>query len=1023
MSVPGGKDSISASSNMGKLFSPQKEADMGTFIDRNLEHWRVSPGSKLSYTATFRRLNHKLLKWEWQPGSWIEYTISDLFRLPDENFFGKAHPTFSFRVLQEYEREGMLRFEFRTNEEVSCFFEFNLQFSGWRSGWVSYWRDMIGSPEERLDSVRIYAPLGCNAGAIYFNEIQPCSFLDSRLHMRDAQLPLVNSDANNGAGHHWMGLYEFSQRQPPEEPLERPNARDRADMHTIERYLTQHLINKYKALDTSHDTPETIMVDLGLKRKTARLAGPPPTYAMALEIYPPRIRTKYQRLLYSCNIEKYFKNLFRLAGKIRYAENNESSRKIESFCLELLQFLRFHGWDEGSGQGTLRDFGYSMGQLGPALLLMRDFLAKHGELDRWRKILRWFAGTGRIYPGNERNDTSENVDILSCQLNSMLISILLDPNEASRRGDLDYFRHWLDRNLRTAPGVSDWIKPDGAIFHRCNHYPSHGITAMKRLLPMLYSLAGTGFDISPEGWNNLCQAGLTIRWYSNSQALPMSMAGSMTAEYSRIDPEIFYHLSMIGRKRGDDANATTAANTFLRLTTNDKKRYDNERNLLLRLGATAEQPPEGTCVINYAAALTHRRHNWLAVVRGHSRYLWRSEILPSANIYGRYQTFGQLEVLPEDASNFTFRHHGWDWNRWPGTTVPVKPLRALHADLRQLDEYSGFEEMLLSPEAFTGGCNLAGRYGVFAMLLRGHPKYERNFVARKSWFFYDDIIVCLGSGISSDDKGCPVQTNLFQSPLQQGAAAGINIPMMNGCNLNAARIDSCGGIGTWLSDTCSNGYYLPSGEFTVTFGRQYSRSWDDTAETEGFFSSAWLEHGVSPQNAAYEYVVLPQGAENAADFAQAMTGPNPPYQILRHDLAVHAITCPQDKLNFIVMFNAGLTGLNSVVNAVDKPALLSYRQDEDTLQLAVCNPDLNLYQGDDLDQFDENGKRREVSIFSRSWVRQASRPIPLRVELNGVWKLHHESSFCRITGHTRNSTILEFMTSDAIPREVILQHS
>jgi len=995
---------------------------MGTFIDRDITGWRVSSGSKLSYTATFLRLNHKLLKWEWQPGSWIEYTIKDAFRQPEESVFGKAHPTFSFRALQEYERDSLLRFEFRYQDNISCFFEFNLKFSGWRTGWVSFWRDMVGRPGDCLDCVRIYAPEGNKNGNIYLDEIQPCTFIDPRLHMRDAQLPLVNSDTSRNSGCHWVGLYEFSLRQPPPEAPERPPAQVRADIRSIERYLTQHFVNQYKAMDTAAITPENIMADLGLKRKTGRLAGPPPIYEPALDIYPARIRAKYRRLLTYCRIEKYFENLFRIAGKIRYGENNDASRQMELFGLELMQFLRFHGWNEGSGQGTLRYFGFALQPLAPALLLMRDFLARNGELDHWRRILRWFAGTGRIY-GVNATPAGENVDILTSETVSILISILLDAQEATQRRDLDCFSQWLNHALTPAPGLADWIKPDGALFHHGNHYPSHGIAALEHLLPVIYALTQTEFDLTEPAWHSLARAGLRVRWYANPLELPMSMAGSSTSGYCRINPDLFYDLSMIARKRGDEPTADTAADTFIRLTETEPPlgERNTERKLMLKMGAAEALPPEGHLTMNYAAAGIHRRHDWLATVRGHSRYLWRSEILPTANLYGRYQTFGQLEILPADRARLSFQPGGWDWNRWPGTTVPVKPLRALHADLHQLDDFTGFAEMLLSPEAFAGGCSLAEAYGVFSMLLRGHPKYEQTFVARKSWFFDDDFIVCLGSGISHDDRGCPVQTNLFQTPLQEGAAAGINLPMMNGGHLNAARIDSCGSCGTWISDTCGNGYYLPSGEFTVTFGRQTSRSWDDTAETEGHFASAWFDHGVCPQNAGYEYVVLPQGVEQTADFALSMLGGNRPYEVLRHDLAVHAVKFRQSGICSLVMFNAGLTGILGPVTAVDKPAVLLYRRESAKLRLALCNPDLALYQGEDPDQFDEQGNLRELSVYSRPWRNHPSRSTPVRLEMAGAWKLVEPHPACRGIAHSKVRTVLEFTTADAIPVEITLR--
>lgn len=997
---------------------------MSIFIDRNIDCWRMSSGSKLEYAAAFRRLNHKPLRWEWQPGGWIEYIIRDQFRLPDENFFGRAHPSFSFRVMQEEPCDAVLQVEFWSGDQVSCSFEFGLDFRGWRWGWVSYWRDMVGRPGETLDRMRINAPHRGRGGAICFDEILVCSFLDPRLPIRDAQLPLNNSAADFGANRHWMGLYDFSLRRAGSRNPAPPSSRERADMRNIERYVTQHFVNLYKASAGEDNLPGRIMEELGLKRKFGHLSGPPPMYGASLDIYPSRIKSKYRRLMAYCDIEKYFSSLFDLAGRIRYAENDAAGKELQEFCLELLEFMRFHGWEEGSGQGTLRHFGFVIGKLAPALLLMKDFLQRKGELDRWRRILRWLAGTGRIYlPANAL--PGESSTILQTEIMAILISILIDGNENTRRQDLDCFRGWLDNAFAIAPGLHDLVKPDGAIFHHANFYPYYGLAGLHSLLPVVYALGGTGFDLSESSWSNLVRAVMTARLYCNPRELPMALAGRLTSGYGEIQPEMFYYLSLAARKRGDDGVAVSAADAFIRLTDGaNEDCYNTERLLLSRQGATAETLPSGTWVMSYGCLILHRRPGWLAAIRGHNRYLWRSEIYGDYNLYGRYQTFGTLEIMPNDPSRLSFRHDGWDWNRWPGTTVPVKPLRALRADLRQLDESAGFEEMLLSPETFAGGCSINQNNGLFAMILRGHPKYERGFVARKSYFCCDDFIVCLGSGINSGDRGSTVNTNIFQTRLPSGAAAGISSQMMNGSNLNIARIDSCGTPSTWLTDTCGNGYYLPSGEFTVTFGRQTSRSWDDSGDTEGEFSCAWFEHGVEAQNASYEYAVLPQGGDRVADFAQAMaTGGHGgrPYTVLRQDLGVHAVRFGGDALIGIAMFNAGLTGVACPVGAVDKPALLLLHTESDGVRLAVCNPDLNLYQGDDADQFDENGNLQEVSVYSRPWLGQASRPAPLRVELSGHWRLDRDYPYCRQISRSKSGCVLEFACIDGMPLEVYLR--
>ena len=59
-----------------------------------------------------------------------------------------------------------------------------------------------------------------------------------------------------------------------------------------------------------------------------------------------------------------------------------------------------------------------------------------------------------------------------------------------------------------------------------------------------------------------------------------------------------------------------------------------------------------------------------------------------------------------------------------------------------------------------GGVSHRGRDGVFAMELHEHDKYNGSLRARKSWFFFDNRIVCMGSDIEQGRGG--VHTTLFR---------------------------------------------------------------------------------------------------------------------------------------------------------------------------------------------------------------------------------------------------------------------
>ena len=991
---------------------------MGWFLNENYKHWIPGPGTILSLDREQRCFSGNPVRWEWQAGGMLHIPFAPgTFRRPDPKLYGKAHPTFSLWVYNFRPAADKLLFEFGKAGRICSSFEYKLDFSGWRTGWVSFIRDMAGTPVDDMDMLRITAPTEINSGVLCFDRMLLCSFVDPRFHMRDRQLPQVNPAADVKFNRHWMGLYGFSQLAPvPDKPMRVPIATFEI-MEKMEKRLLEYFQEEFACC--APESIEAMAGELGLTEEEEGFIGSPPTYAMALEVYPLELRERYREQLGSNSFEKYARWLWLLACRIRASDDRKTISRGEELFVKLFKFMETHGWTAGSGMGTLFRFGYAMRELAPALLLVKSMLRRRKLLKNATAMLRWFAGTGRIY-AHAYMHPGANMETLAVQAPAILVSILLNDEAREKVRDLTAFSLWLGKALGYAPGLLDSFKPDGAAFHNYNHYPKYAAAGFEGCLPLLAILSNTPFMVSPQALETVGMAVMHSRYYSNPAVTPIALAGSCPAAYPRISVAAFHYLYLAAKEHLPPL-AKQAAAAYLRLTAGDTTPETLfRRNALIAAGHKAEPLPEGHWNMNYAALSMHRRADWLATVHGHSRYLWRSEIYNDANLYGRYMTFGQLEILPSQDKSKCFRHDGWDWNHWPGITAPVKPIKLLCADVRNIDENGGFEEMLLSTESFAGGVNLEQRHGIFGMILNGHPKYEKNFRARKSWFFFDSLIVCLGSGIYSQDTQNPVHTTLFQSPLPDDETAGFSAPGLCGHNFNVARIDSCGNKTTWMSDSVGNGYYIPSGEFSLTFGEQTSVAQHDGSYTVGRFACAWLDHGIAPESADYEYVVCPQGEKNMPTFIADMKKRTPPYRVERKDDGAHIVRYPAADLIGYVMFRGGITDVDGPVVTVDSPCLLLTRMVGKKLKISACCPDLGLYEGDDKDQSDSDGNQVEVCVFSRLWAATPSRQIPIRLRLNRNFRLLTPEA-CRISDSNSGGSLLEFNCHDGLTIEAELE--
>lgn len=417
--------------------------------------------------------------------------------------------------------------------------------------------------------------------------------------------------------------------------------------------------------------------------------------------------------------------------------------------------------------------------------------------------------------------------------------------------------------------------------------------------------------------------------------------------------------------------------------------------------------------MNYAAMTIQRRDDWVAAVRGFSRYLVSHESYADANRYGRYINFGQLEIMGSDGQSRAFSHDGWDWNRWPGTTTVQLPWEALRAKLRNVDRFSGLEEMLLSEQRFAGGIS-NGHDGLFAMKLQGHPKYDASLAANKSVFFFDDRIVALGSGIRTQNKDYPTQTTLFQHAIRQPD----DRVWLNTQRIEPGQTEATAphGMMNVLVDPDQNAYFVPGRESVqIALRAQHSRNHRTSAPTEGTFATAVINHGKAPSDAGYEYAVLVHSdAGRTRQFAQQLQSDNArPYIVKRRDNQAHVVWDRKSQTTGYAIFEPETIFAEGLLAEVAAPALVMLRETGQQLHVSLVNPDLNLYQGKDTTQYRE-GVQQEVSIYSRLWKDSRSQPVTNTLWLNGQWRTAGAlPSGWRVTTTAEGKTQVRFTTVDA----------
>jgi chondroitin-sulfate-ABC endolyase/exolyase len=191
-----------------------------------------------------------------------------------------------------------------------------------------------------------------------------------------------------------------------------------------------------------------------------------------------------------------------------------------------------------------------------------------------------------------------------------------------------------------------------------------------------------------------------------------------------------------------------------------------------------------------------------------------------------------------------------------------------------------------------------------------------------------------------------------------------------------------------VMDSRKVGYYIPSQKNLVfTRKEQTSRDQTDSRDTHGDISMLVLNHGNAPHDESYEYAMLIQTNPAAMQqLKENMQSTNPIYKVLRKDSIAHTVYYTPEHITASALFTINSNSIDSLVISNSRPCLMMYQKNNDSLNMSVTDPDLAFYTGPDDTPLTPEGKRKEVSIYSKSWYKTPSHPTIVDLIIKGRWK-------------------------------------
>jgi chondroitin-sulfate-ABC endolyase/exolyase len=966
--------------------------------ETSIINFKKDNSSKLSISDKHHQYGKSSLQWEWTKGGFFQTSNFRLLTKKESPLsygdYFPSSPTLVISLYNEKAQDETIKISYEKAGKEEAWFPIKLNFTGWRTIRVPIFEMSGNAPKKgeaiAYDTFKVSASSAKSKGKLFFDDIVFSQYMDDRHPYPDMMVPFIKKDKQNGEDH-WLPLAKNMQRIH-DLPLKPVSENEKKDLTIVQKRLDD-TFNKDGAKNNNLSKAKEEYAKLNLV-KGETVLGDPLVFRID-EVYFDKDDPKKE---HSLDVQSFGKSIKKIAGY--YCKSTDAEKtQIEEMFLDATRYFLDQGWQEGASGGTRHHIGYNTREATEAFYIMREPLKKAGLLNEVGNSLQWLFNLGKVLGPD--SEFVANIDYYNTQSFYHLMLIFMSDNVEKQVALLSAYSNYISKTLALDNELGVF-KIDGTSWHHNGHYPAYGMGAFSSIPPVIYTLSGTQFRIDESGHKNFEKSLLTTRIYSQLYDYGFGNAGRHPLEENSIRSlkNSFLLMARSGNPEGSSKIDKEVAAAYIRLWDDSDKVNSDE---FKKLDGVGKDELPGYHVLPYAATAIHRRKDWAATIKGYSKYVWASEIYVDANRYGRYPANGSIQIMNIGGDLASgFKQEGWDWNRYPGTTVIDLPLKELELNKELL--------MFRSDETFAGAVTL-GNNGVFGMKLnesKGSDAEESvknngfpgKLKANKSVFSFGDKLICIGTGISSIDTVNPVETNLFQNFIGDKS-----MPISSSENKNISAfpyqssLEVKGKSGKWLIDAYQNGYYILSPN-TIEIRRQTQESYNNKysvrndkmygksgeAITKGDYASSWIEHGKAPKDASYQYVIYPRLQKEELNSFENKVKNDKSYQILRADNVAHIVKDKETETTGFVIFDSASALDDAILKSVSVPSLLMIKNEGKTITISAVQPDLNF-----------QNKDKGFSNYSL--------PVELTITLKGKWKLNQNSTVKSIVVSGDNTVI------------------
>ena len=881
-------------SSLLMLISSGAEAQVLSFEEASdLFAWR-SENANIGLSSMRYKFGTSSLKITWTPGSTV--TLDNAPGLFDAS--RSKHGGIQVWIYDEGSVPADLQVVFLTSADREvCRIPFRLGFKGWRALWAKFHQDMGKNSKDIISKMQFVFPQ--TNGVLYVDMLQFPEVVPWK-YMEDAQFSTSRTSFSM-----IPDIMKYREAKPSDDMIEATEQQ----IQTISDRLMKWCLgagdypkDKYVKIRA---TAEKTFIAKGLA-EAEKISieynddGTPVGEPLFTLDGPSVVDGKKLKMFRSVNESV----LIPLA--LDYLKNgNESSFEKAKFIYD---WFNDQGWADGSSMGTivlekLRSSGYIY-----SFFMLRDQLTPQMRL-RESAAMNWFTMFGHCY-ALAPHDGANSDDLRALSVGKLIYALSIeDPTE--QRLALTAFKRYMDKAMGIAPGALDLIKDDYSGYHHRTAYNSgYYPQAIYAGALIALMLDDTPYALSQEAIQNIKKALKRFHFLSAGLDIPAGTVGRFPKAQTILHEVLPAYAYMIILEDGSDKELLAIFNDIYKKAAKDPAwmKYvtgvNSDMSYMTTVGemeAVAKaalhkcEPQEmlqGAVFMPYSGLHISKDKDVHFNVKGYSRHVWDYEAGTNGlNKYGRWMSHGHLEFFDFRNGNRSFNpsKETFDWNYITGTTSKVLPLKNLLYNAKTTDHRN------YSDQSFLAGVHGAEKASMFSVRL--HDVYlDSTFYADKSYFFFEDMVLCLGSGVSCSDRKHPVATTLFQ------------------------EFDGAGKQkGEGLYEDASFVYLVKEGNVQLA--------------KDGKRTIAYVDHGLAPVNAGYEYYMFKDKSTAVSLVAEL------PVKVIRKDDSAHIVA--REGVVCAALFDEGAVFEGMLVEKVNIPlAYILEDKGSGLFRLSLCEPDM-----------------------------------------------------------------------------------